>query len=118
MWERPDSFSKVNAQLEQTAEAIQIASNLITNSNLLYLTAKADYEKEYASALLQAKAEDGKLTQEEIKATAVNKAYEKKMEMIRAKSRYDANRCELRSLRDRLDVEREVSFNLRQEAKI
>lgn len=58
------------------------------------------------------------MTQSEIKANAVVMAFDSRIEFIRAESLYRKLQNEIKSLRDKLEVYKEISFNLRREAAI
>lgn len=109
-------FTNVNNELIHIEQELQVKTNSINHAREAYLYAKADYENTFSRYLLETKVNKPEMTQSEIKAMATNLSYEKKLNLITKESSYKALSNEIRSLRDRIDVLREVSFNLRKEA--
>lgn len=112
------TLPEISALLESIPAEIEKKFAELSGLRLQYLTAKAGHERDHARYLLETKTKNPDMTQAEIVATAVNLAFDKKMDAIKAESAYRKCVGELRTLRDRLEAVYEGSYNLRQEMKL
>src|SRR3990167_518538 len=111
-------FDTVNKDFFDTAEMIEQKTGDLETAREAYLYSKARWENEYARFLLESKTKNPDAVQEEIKALATNLSYQERLNCIRAESAYRRLQNEVKALREKLDVCREISWNLRAEAKI
>ena len=111
-------FYKLSVELSNTAKEIQLKDGLVEAARLTYLTAKAEHERASAKALIETKLRNPEMTQTDIKAESVVISYDAKISAIIAESAYKKLVGELKALRDKLETLREISFNLRCEAKL
>ena len=115
MFKQIDNFDEANKELFDVAEKIELKTGELENAREKYLLCDAEYENEYSRTLLETKLKRQDATQSEIVAQAKVLSYEKKLEMIKAEFAYKRLQNEVRALRDKLDVCKEISWNLRKE---
>lgn len=108
-------FSEANKELFDVGELITQKTYELNDAREKYLYAKALWENEYARYLLETKMRHPDMVQSEILALATNLSYQNKIDAIKAESAYKRLVNDIKALRDKLDVLREVSFNLRRE---
>ena len=108
-------FDEANKSLFDTAELIELKTGELEQAREKYLFAEAAYEHVYSRFLLATKIKEPDMVQSEIIAQAKMLSYESKLEMIKTESTYRRLQNEVKSLRDRLDVWKEVSYNLRRD---
>jgi len=112
------TFAEANSELEDVAEAIETKTQELTAAREKYLLAKDAYEFAYSRHLLETKVREPDMVQSEIIAQAKVLSHDARLEAIKAESVYKKIMEDLRSLRDRLDAAREISYNLRREVRI
>ena len=115
MFKPIEGFAEANKELFDTAELIEKKTDELETAREMYLYAKAKVENEYAKFLLESKTKNPDAVQEEIKALATNLSYQERLECIKAESLYRRLQNEVKALREKLDVMREVSWNLRKD---
>jgi len=108
-------FAETNKNLFDIAELIEKKTDELETAREAYLYGKARWENEYARFLLESKVKNPDAVQEEIKALATNLSYQERLNCIKAESLYRRLQNEVKALRDKLDVCKEVSWNLRRE---
>ena len=108
-------FDTVNKDFFDIAEQIEKKTNDLETAREAYLYSKARWENEYARFLLESKTKNPDAVQEEIKALATNLSYGERLNCIRAESAYRRIQNEVKALRDKMDVLKEVSWNLRKD---
>ena len=111
-------FHRLSTELYQAAKEIQIKDGLVEAARLVYLTAKADYERDKAKALIETKLRNPEMTQTDVNAESVVISYDSKITAVKAESAYKKLVGELKALRDKLTALQECSYNLRQEARL
>ena len=115
MFKQIEGFAEANKNLFDTAEQIEKKTGELEAAREGYLYAKARWGNEYARFLLESKTKNPDAVQEEIKAFATNLSYQERLECIKAESLYRRLQNEVKALRDKLDVLKEVSWNLRKD---
>ena len=110
-----EGFPEANKELFDVGELITQKTHELNDAREKYLYAKALWENNYARYLLETKVKNLEMTQEEIKASATNLAYEDKLTAIKAESSYKKLVNEIKALRDKISVLQEISWNLRKE---
>jgi len=115
MFKQIEGFAEANSSLFSTGELIEKKTGELETAREAYLYAKARWENEYARFLLESKTKNPDAVQEEIKALATNLSYQERLNCIKAESLYRRLQNEVKALRDKLDVLKEVSWNLRKD---
>src|SRR3990167_4813001 len=115
MFKQIEGFAETNKNLFDVAELIEKKTGELETAREGYLYGKARWENEYARFLLESKVKNPDAVQEEIKALATNLSYQERLNCIRAESAYRRLQNEVKALRDKLDVLKEVSWNLRKD---
>src|SRR3990167_11158769 len=115
MFKPIEGFAEANKELFDTAELIEKKTDELETAREMYLYAKAKVENEYARFLLESKTKNPDAVQEEIKALATNLSYGERLNCIKAESAYRRLQNEVKALRDKLDVCKEISWNIRRE---
>lgn len=109
---------EVNEELNGVSESIQKKTHELEAAREVYLLAEAKYENEFAMYERKCKVEYPDMTQTDIKAEATNRSYNARIDLIKAECVFKKLMNEIKALRDRLEALREVSYNLRMEAKL
>lgn len=112
------TISEINANLIKISKDIAIKSNEIDIARSEYLQAKDEYEHEYSKSVIFCKTTDPNATQTDIKAMAIDKTYQKKLDMRVKEAKYRSLMSGLKSLRDQLESLYETSYNIRAELRL
>ena len=111
-------FFEINTKLVAIEREIETVTHNLSDASEAYRLAKADYENDFARYQLEHKMKNPDATQTDVKATATNLSYPKKLDMIRKESAYRRLINDRKGLTERLDALREVSWNTRRESQI
>ncbi len=111
-------FVDINAELERVSRRIEEGTDVVNNARELFMIAEAEFDNKFAEIQLSAKLSNPDMTQTDLKAIATRDSHMMRMTLIKAESSYKSANGTLHALQNRQEVLRELSFNLRAEAKI
>ena len=109
------NFSEANVELFSIADQIEKKTSELEDARLKYLESKVISERDYSKFLLTEKLNHPDMVQSEIIAKAKVLSFEIEMAKVKAESSYRRLQNEIKSLRDKLSVYQEISWNLRRE---
>jgi len=109
------SFIPINQDMDSVITELTLKTNELNEAYSTLLDLDANYDRNFASALLTAKVTDKNKTQSEIASIATETAFIWLQELNKGKSTHHRLINEIKVLYARLDVLKEKGYNLRRE---
>jgi len=113
-----NEFFDTNRDLTSIEAVLQQLVPMLGDAREAFMNSEAEYDRAYSYKLLMTKAQNPKYTQAQLEAEAIVGTHDKKLDCIKKESAYRRIDDKIRLLRDRIEVLKEKSYNLRTEAKI